>query len=316
MGRSGNKEIAGLWEGRRAHRVCPDVNWTQLVIQILTCGALAGLLGGVGLRLTWGEVSGALRQCRFTAILLANFVVVPALTVAAARALRVPQEIAVGMILLAASPFAPVVPIFARMARADLALAAGLTAVYPLICALLTPLSAQGALWLLGNTGSVRLNMLASVALLAATIIVPLGAGVLLRHRAPNAARRLLRPIEIVSEAAGATSLAFVTFVEAGSIVALGWRSWVTMGIVFELSLVLGWLLGGPHQGTRPVVAMGSSTRNTALALLVALQSFGVGGVASGVVGNGLLLIGLGLLHVGWWRFFSRNRDSWPKLSQ
>jgi bile acid:Na+ symporter, BASS family len=286
------------------------VNRTQTVIQILTCGALAGLLGGVGLQLTWSEVSTALKQCRFTAILLANFVVVPALTVGAARVMGLPHDIAVGMILLGAAPFAPVVPIFARMARADLALAAGLTAAYPLISALLTPLAAQGALWMFGNTGSVRLNMLASLGLLAATICVPLGAGVVLRHRAPNIARRLLRPIEIVSEAAGATSLAFVTFVEFGSIIGLGWQAWIAMAAIFELSLLLGWGLGGPARGARRVVALGSSNRNIALALLVALQNFGGTPVVSAVVGNGLALIGLGLLHVGWWRFVNGDRPA------
>ena len=77
------------------------------------------------------------------------------------------------------------------------------------------------------------------------------------------------------------------------------------MGLVSEVSLVLGWLLGGSTPGTRRVVALGTSNRNIALALLVAVQSFHGSAVASGVVGNGLLLIGLGLLHVTWWRFFA-----------
>ena len=261
------------------------------------------------MRLTWNEVKTALKQCRFSAILLANFVVVPALTVAAAKWLGLEREVAVAMVLLAASPFAPVVPVFARMARADLALAAGLTAAYPLISALLTPLAAQGALWML-DVGTVRLNMLASVGMLAATISLPLATGVFVRHRAPNLARRLLRPVEIVSEAAGAGSLAFVTATEFGSIVSLGWQAWIAMALVFELSLLLGWKLGGPARSARRVVALGTSNRNIALALLVALQSFGGTPVVSAVVGNGLLLIVLGLLHVGWWRLAGTERPA------
>ena len=278
------------------------------IIQILTCGALAGLLGAVGLRLTWSEVRTALIQSRFAVILGANFIVVPALTVAAATCFGLEQHIAVAMILLAAAPFAPVVPVFARMARADLALAAGLTAVYPLISAVLTPLAVQGALWMLANSDAVRLNMLASLGMLAATISLPLAAGVFVRHRAPDLARRLLRPVEVISEAAGAVSLAFVTVVEFGSILSLGWRAWVAMALIFELSLLLGWRLGGPGRGARQVVALGTSNRNIALALLVALQSFAGTPVVSAVVGNGLLLIALGLLHVGWWRFVGNGR--------
>jgi bile acid:Na+ symporter, BASS family len=42
-----------------------------------------------------------------------------------ARGFGLRPEVTVAMILLAAAPFAPVVPIFARMSRGDLALAAG-----------------------------------------------------------------------------------------------------------------------------------------------------------------------------------------------
>jgi BASS family bile acid:Na+ symporter len=278
------------------------VTGVETTIQILTGSALVGLLCAVGLRLTWHEVRAALYRCRFTIILLANFLVVPALAVAAAYGLGLKREVAVAMILLAASPFAPVVPVFARLARADLALAAGLTAVFPLASALLTPITAQAALRMLANTESVRLNMLTSLAMLAATISLPLAAGVFVRHHAPNLGRRLLRPVEVLSEATGATLLAFVTVDEFGSIVNLGWRAWLAMALVSEISVLLGWMLGGPARGARQVVALGTSNRNIALALLVAIQNFPGTPVVSAVVGNGLLLIALGLLHVGWWR--------------
>jgi BASS family bile acid:Na+ symporter len=67
--------------------------------------------------------------------------------------------------------------------------------------------------------------------------------------------------------------------------------------------MLLGWLLGGPDHNSRRVVAFGTANRNIALALLVAVQSFPGTPIVSAVVGNGLLLIGLGLVHVAWWRF-------------
>ena len=275
----------------------------ETVIRILTACALVGLLGAVGLRLTWNEVRTALRQCRFTLVLLANFLVVPALTVAAARCFGVRQDTAVAMVLLAVAPFAPVVPVFARMARADLALAAGLTAVFPLVSVLLAPPAAEAALRVLAKAESLRFDMLTSLGTLAATITLPLAAGVFVRHRAPDFGRRLLRPVEVISEATGAMSLAYVTVTEFESIVNLGWRTWLAMAIVCEVSLLLGWTLGGPARGARQVVGLGTSNRNIALALLVAVQSFPGTAVVSAVVGNGILLIALGLLHVAWWRF-------------
>jgi len=289
------------------HAAVISINTT---IQILTSIALVGLLGAVGLRLTWHEVKAALKQCRFPAILLANFIAVPALAVAAATGFGLKRDTAVAMVLLAASPFAPVVPVFARMARADLALAAGLTAVFPLASALLTPIAAQIALRMLANTDSLQFNMVTSLAMLAATISLPLSAGVFVRHRAPDLGYRLLRPVEVISEAAGAISLAFVTVTEFSSIVNLGWRAWLAMMLVSVISLLLGWALGGPARDARQVVALGTSNRNIALALLVAIQSFPGTEVVSAVVGNGLLIIALGLLHVGWWRFIGERRPA------
>lgn len=278
---------------------------TETIIRILTISALAGLLGAVGLRLTLGQVTAALIKCRFLPILLVNFIVVPALTVAAARVFGLGRDITIAMILLGAAPFAPVVPVFARMARSDLALAAGLTSIYPLLSAILTPLACVLALKTVPQAGSIHFDLIGVLLTLVATITLPLALGVYVNHQWPAVGHRLLRPVEVVSEAIGALSLTFVTVVEFRSIVETGWLPLLAMGLVAEISLVLGYVLGGASAGARQVVAFGTSNRNIALALLVAIQSFAGTPVISGVVANGLTLILLGLLHVAWWRFAS-----------
>jgi len=279
---------------------------TETIIRILTISALAGLLGAVGLRLTLGQVAQALKRCRFVAILLANFVVVPALTVAAARLFGLGRDITIAMILLGTAPFAPVVPVFARIARSDLPLAAGLTSIYPLLSAILTPLACVLALKAVPDAGAIQFNLVGVLLTLVATITLPLALGVYINHQWPAIGRRMLRPVEVTSETIGALSLTFVTVVEFRSIIETGWRPLLAMVVVAELSLVLGYLLGGATAGARQVVAFGTSNRNIALALLVAIQSFAGTPVISGVVANGLTLILLGLLHVAWWRYSRR----------
>mgnify|MGYP003693715317 CR=1 FL=1 len=107
----------------------------------------------------------------------------------------------------------------------------------------------------------------------------------------------------MIAEILGAISLAFVTVTQFRLILELRWPAWLAMAILSEISLLLGWMIGGPDRARRQVVALGTSNRNIALALLVAIESFQGMAVASAVVANGLLLIGFGLLHVAWWRF-------------
>lgn len=274
-------------------------------IRVLTMTSLGGLLFTTGLRLTWPEIFHALRCSRFGWIVAVNFIFVPALTFVVAWFLKFPASLAIGMMLLAASPFAPAVPVFTKMSRADMPLAGALTALFPLFSAFLTPLVCEFSLrpWL-GNS-SLNFSFFTILAVLASTITLPLVLGVAFTHGLPKLGRQLIKPFDFFSEAAGAVSLGFVSYVEFGTVRQTGWKPLLAMAVVFEISLFAGYWLGGFNVAARRVVALGTSNRNIALALLVGIESFPGTPVLAGVVANGLLLIFLGLLHVGWWRFCS-----------
>jgi BASS family bile acid:Na+ symporter len=280
----------------------PSIDPT-LVIRCLTIAALAGLLLAVGLRLRWVEIAQAVKQSRLVRLLVVNFVVVPLLAVILARVFQLDRDPTIGMILLAAAPFAPVVPVFARMARADLALAAGLTALFPFLSALLTPLVCAVSLRAVAGAEGLQFDFLEVLGVLAATITLPLAAGVALNHWRPRLAGLIRRPVEVVSEGVGALSLAFVTVVEFQTVLDTGWKPLSAMLVVSELSLAAGYWAGGPTIAARRVVALGTSNRNIALAVLVAIQTFADTPIVGAVVANGLVLILLGLMHVAWWRF-------------
>jgi len=274
----------------------------QLIIRIATVCSLAGLLLAVGLRLRFEDISESIRRCRFTIIFGLNFGLVPILFAVAVRVADLPPDSRVALILLGAAPFAPVVPVFARMARADLALAAGLTSIYPVLSAFLTPLLCAVMLKQTSGVHGLSFATVQVLLVLVATTTVPLVLGVTLNHLTPQISRRCLRPVEVASEAAGAFSLGFVVFVEFSSIVHMSAMACLITAVLFEVCLLAGYCLGA-EKGSRRVLALGTSNRNIALALLVAVQSFSDLHVVSKVAGHGLLLILLGLLHVGYWRW-------------
>jgi len=274
------------------------------IVRALTTASLAGLLLAVGLRLRWREIWTALSSRRVAWVAFANFTVVPLFAVIVSRVMQLSPERSVGMLLLAAAPFAPVVPVFARMARADLALAAGLTSLFPVVCAVLTPFVLHVSLPWVSSGVSIPFRPGVIFGVLLATITLPLSVGVALAHVWPPLKRRLLRPLEITAEAMGALSLLFVTLVEYRNIIDTPWESLLSMLVFIEASFLLGYALGGPRPGRRLVVALGTSNRNIALALLVALDSFAGTPIPGVVVTIGLLLILSGLMHVAYYRFF------------
>jgi bile acid:Na+ symporter, BASS family len=277
------------------------------VVRILTTASLAGLLFEIGLSLSAREMLESIRnRSRLVRILVANFVGVPVLALGLTTALGVSRDPAVAILLLASAPFAPVVPIFTKMARGDLALAASLTALFPFVSAFLTPLVCEVGIRFVPGAGSLSFSFVTILLVLLATITLPLAAGVAVNHWWPTFGRRLQKPIEVVADIAGAASLAFVTWVEWGSIVSTGWKPLLAMALSSELSLLLGYALGGPGKEARRVTAFGTSNRNIALAILVAIDSFAGTPILPAVVASGLLLIFLGLTHVAWWRFARR----------
>ena len=129
------------------------------------------------------------------------------------------------------------------------------------------------------------------------------------RHQLPKLGQKLLKPLEVFSEAAGAISLAFVTVVEFQAILATGWKPLLAMALASELLFFAGYAAGGPAAASRRVIAFGTAKRKIALALLVALESFPGSPVVAAVVANGLLLIFLGLLHVAFWNYSSSGTN-------
>ncbi len=275
----------------------------ELLVRVLTMLSLGGLLMAIGLRLELSAVAAAIRQSRLVLILLLNFMVVPAVVSILVRSFELPMELAIGMLLLAAAPFAPVVPVFVKMAGGDLALAAGLTAIFPVFSTFLTPLVCEASLMGLADGDKLPFHPWDILAVLMGTVTLPLLMGMVLRQALPHMANKTLRPMEVMAEITGAVSLAFVSYVEFGDILAIGWKPLLAMALAGELSFLLGLALGGNRPGGRQVIAFGTANRNIALALLIAVDGFVGTPVLGAVVANGLLLIFLGLLHVGCYRF-------------
>ena len=86
------------------------ISGAESAIRVLTIATLSCLLFASGLRVTWAEVRSSLHQNRLGWILPVNFILTPTLAFLFARLFQLSTDAAAGMALLAAAPFAPVVP--------------------------------------------------------------------------------------------------------------------------------------------------------------------------------------------------------------
>lgn len=177
--------------------------------------ALAIIMLGLGLSLTLADFRRVLQQPRAVLVALAcQAVLLPVVCFYLAKGFALTPEMAVGLMLLAASPGGTVANLYSHMANGDVALNITLTAVNSLLCLLTLPLIVNFSLiHFMGEGRAVPLPF-SKVAQVFAVVLIPVATGMLLRSRLPALAARAQRPVKILS------ALFLVLM-----IILVGWRS-------------------------------------------------------------------------------------------
>lgn len=188
-------------------------------------GATSWLLGlvmfGMGLSLRPGDFRPVLaRPLPVLLGVVAQYVIMPAAAVAVVRLLRLPPEIAVGVILVGCAPGGTSSNVVCLLARADVALSVTMTSVSTLLAPLLTPAL---TLWLAGRYMPLSAGEMA--ASIVQMVLVPVVGGLLVRRWCGGLVGRLLPALPWFSVAAIALIVAIVVsgsrdrLAEAGALV-------------------------------------------------------------------------------------------------
>jgi BASS family bile acid:Na+ symporter len=112
---------------------------------------------------------------------------------------RLPPELAVGLMLLAASPGGATANIFSDFARGDVALSITLTAINSALCLLTLPLIVQFALGWFMQSDQYIAAPFRKVVDLGLIIIVPVLFGMTIRAQLPGIAARAVKPMRVLS---------------------------------------------------------------------------------------------------------------------
>ncbi|KQW49068.1 hypothetical protein ASC77_10210 [Nocardioides sp. Root1257] len=279
--------------------------------QLAVKAIVALFLFGIALDTKIGDFRDvARRPWVIVAGLVAQYAVMPGLTVLLTLALDVRGSVAIGMILVVCCPAGNLSNILTHRARGDVALSVSLTAVSTLVAVVVTPVAL--AFWCGLNPAADDLlrdvhidpwDMVGEAVLL---IAVPFALGLLIAWRRPSVSERARK---IVEPAALTLLLLIVVGGLAGQLnTFLDYIGVVAVAIVLQnaLSLLVGYGTARatrlPESGVR-AMTLELGLRNTGLALVLALSFFDeLGGVAFVAAMWGLWDVVTGLTLSTWWR--------------
>ncbi|MEU8425579.1 bile acid:sodium symporter family protein [Micromonospora sp. NPDC048835] len=238
---------------------------------------IAVLMFGLGTTLTLGDFTSALRRPRALVCgLVCQLLVLPMLCFGLVVVLDLPPELAVGMMLIAASPGGTTASLFSHLARGDVALNITMTAVNTMLSVVTLPVIVNLALAYFQPSEVGRAGLgAAEVIRLLLVILLPVLVGLAVRARSADVARRLDPVIRVVSVVFLVLIAVATVLRERDQLVDQFGRVGLAATLFCLLSLTMGYAvprLFGVEGPQAVAVGMDVGVHNSALAVTIALD--------------------------------------------
>lgn len=270
-------------------------------IKLCTFAGLVAVMLAMGLKAPLADVLQAVRRTRLlVCALVANFVLVPLVTVGLLRWFQAAPMISAGFLILSVCPGAPVGPLFASLAKADVPVALGLMVILALLSAIVSPALLTLLVGRLTTESDLKIDYLAIVRPLLLTQILPLACGMLLLRQRPKLANAIAPALGLVGNLLLLVVVGLLIVNEQQSLAAVRVRGWFGMLLLLAASLAIGWLCGGPETATRKTLALTTASRNAAVGLAIASTNFAGTAALPAVVAYALLSIFGTLIFAIW----------------
>jgi len=248
---------------------------------VLLPAALAVIMMGLGLSLVVDDFKRVIVFPKAVGVGLAcQVVVLPLACYGLVRVWGMDPVLAVGMMLLSASPGGPTANLYSHIARGDVALNVTLTAVNSLVSIFTLPLIVNLSMaGLLASDQAIPLQF-GKILEVCVMILIPVAVGMLVRHRAPGLASRLDRPVKALS-AAFLVLVIILSILKEKDRIADAFRQVGLAALAFNLlSLATGYYAARLFRlGDRQAIAIGMEIgiHNGTLAIFIALSVIGNG---------------------------------------
>lgn len=163
--------------------------------------ALFIIMIGMGLSLTTADFKRVLRFPKAVFIgFLNQIILLPLIAFGLTQFFDVSNEIAIGVMILSACPGGPTSNLVTHLAKGDTALSVTLTAVNSVVTIITIPIIVNFALGEFTSSGDEIVSPIKDIiSALLVIIAVPLTIGMIVKHKKPNVAARMDKPVRIAS---------------------------------------------------------------------------------------------------------------------
>ncbi|MFB6552476.1 MULTISPECIES: bile acid:sodium symporter family protein [unclassified Streptomyces] len=238
--------------------------------------AIGIVMAGLGLSLKWADFTRVLTVPRAVLLALAcQFLVIPLVGLALIAFFDPEPALAVGVMLLVATPGGPMSNLLSHLAGADVALNVTITALTSVISAVTFPLIANLSIQHLLEDGARVGLQFSKIVWVVAVVLVPIVVGMLVRRAREDFARRMERPVKIFSTALLAVTIAGAIVSEREHIgPAFRGVGHIVLLLVL-LSIAIGYgvpRLGGVAHRQAVAASLEIGLHNTPLAIAIALS--------------------------------------------
>jgi BASS family bile acid:Na+ symporter len=203
---------------------------------------------------------------------LAQFIVMPSLAWVLTKVFSLPDDLALGVVLVGCCPGGTASNVITYLAKGDLALSVGMTGVSTLLAPLLTPLL---VLWLAGEYVDVSLlDMFLSI---VQVIILPVVAGVFIRRQFPRFTSRLTDYLPAFSSVVIAIIVMAVVSANAGRVISTGLVVLTVVVLHNLFGFIIGFLVAKMLRLDRrkaTAISVEVGMQNSGLACSLAAQHF------------------------------------------
>ena len=183
--------------------------------------ALAVIMLGLGLSLTIDDFKRVVKYPKAMVIgLLSQMILMPIICFLLVKAFGLPPELAVGLMLLAATPGGPTANLYSHLSKGDVALNISLTAVNSFLSLFTLPFIVNFAIRYFMESGQAIPMQFGKVLEVFAIVLIPVSIGMFLKSRFPKLSVNLNKPVKVLSAIFLVLVIAGVVYQERDNVIA------------------------------------------------------------------------------------------------